>query len=121
MSTIAVCPTADGDGTRGHLRNSGLTNQIPATMSTRSGSSLAVVTTSTSRAPILTPRTFTLASAAKSAAISTPRATAVLAAGQRTPTEPANALATDATAKVAIRKYRTPARKPTKGPNATST
>ncbi len=39
---------------------------------------------------------------------------------QRAPSEPANALATDATANEAISQYRTPPRNPMKGPNATS-
>src|SRR6185436_4756312 len=108
-------------GTEGQRRKAGFTNQTPVTTSTSSGSSFATVTTSTSRAPRFTPRTLTIASTVKSAAISPVRPAGVAAIGHSTPTEPANALATEATAKFAIRKYSTPARNPTNGPNATST
>ena len=69
----------------------------------------------------MTPRTLTVASAANSAAIRMARAAGAAAGCHSAPTEPAKALETDATAKVAIRKYSTPARKPTNGPNAVST
>src|SRR5439155_1797082 len=69
----------------------------------------------------VTPRTFTAASSEKSAASSSARPGPAPAAGQTTPTDPANALATDATANDAMSQNRTPARKPTNGPNATST
>ena len=101
---MAVWPTADGAGTPGQRRKAGLTNQIPATTSTTRGTSLATATASTSRAPTVTPRTFTAASTAKSAAMTIVRAAAVAVAGQRTATDPANALATEDTANVAIRK-----------------
>ena len=77
--------------------------------------------TSTRRTPGFTPRTFTVASSANSAAISSARTAGDAAGGHSAPTEPANALDTDATANVAIRKYSTPARNPTNGPNAVST
>jgi hypothetical protein len=96
-------------------------NQIPLTTSTSSGTSFAMATVSTRPTPRRTPRTLTVASSAKSAAISAPRPTGVETIGHIVPTEPANALATDATAKVAIRKYSTPARNPTNVPKATST
>src|SRR5882672_7200838 len=96
-------------------------NQMPAPTSTRSGSSLAAATSSTSRAPSFTPRMLIAASPAKSSRMTSPRPTGVSAADHIAPMEPAHALATDATAKVAIRKYSTPARNPTNGPNATST
>ena len=105
ISTIAVLPTADAAGIPGQRRYSPLHEPDARRVTrTRSGSSLATVTASTRRTPGLTPRMFTAARTAKSDAISTVRTPGAANAGQSTPTEPAKALATEATAKVAIRK-----------------
>src|SRR4051812_12910586 len=118
---MAVLPTDAASGMPGQRRLAGLTSQMPLTTRTSSGSSFAIVITSTTRTPGFTPRTLTLASSANSAAITRPRTAGAAAAGHNAPIDPANALDTDATANVAIRKYSTPARKPTNGPNAVST
>src|SRR5581483_4536806 len=96
-------------------------NHTPAPTNRISGISFAAVTNSTSRAPKTTPRMLTNARPANSTASSSARPAPDAAAGQTTATDPANALATDATAKDAISQKSTPARKPTKGPNATPT
>ena len=118
---MAVWPTADTLGISGHRKYSGWMNQMPATTSVTSGKSFAIVAVSTSPTPRRTPRAFTTASAANSTVITIARPIGVWTAGHSAPTEPANALVTEATANVAIRKYRTPARNPTNVPNATST
>ncbi len=61
------------------------------------------------------------ASAANSAAIRIARPAGESTVDHSAPVDPANALETEATANVAIRKYSVPARNPTYGPNATST
>ena len=121
MSRMAVRPMSDTDGNAGQTRYSRWTAHSPATTNTTSGMSLAAVTASTSPAPTETPRTFAIASTEKSAARRAARPTPAPAAAHTTPMDPANALATDATAADAISQNSTPARKPTKGPNATST
>jgi hypothetical protein len=95
-------------------------NQAPARTSRASGSSFAAVTTCTTREPDLTPRTLIAASSPKAVAIRAPRTIGAATKGATVPSDAANALATDATANDAISQNRTPARKPKKGPNATS-
>jgi len=121
INTMAVWPTAEAAGSAGQRTYAGLTNQMPTPTRVKSGSSFAIVITSTSPTPGFTPRTFTAARPANRAAITIARTFGAAAPGQSAPTEPANALATEATAKVAMRKYKTPARNPNNGPNATPT
>src|SRR2546428_3335040 len=73
------------------------------------------------RAPGSAPRTLTTASSANSPISSSVRAMGLPATGHNTATDAVNALATDADANVALNRYSTPPRKPTNGPNATST
>src|SRR5436190_6505598 len=121
MSTIAVRPTAATVGIGDHTRYSPRTDQMPAPMNSASGASFAIVTTVTSRAPTVTPRTFAAATVANSRASSALRATGAWSGAHRAPIDPANALATDAEANAAISEYSMPARNATNGPNATST
>src|SRR5262249_33748152 len=121
ISTMAVWPTADGLGTAVQRRYSGRMNQMPTATSTIRGNSFATVAVSTRPTPRRTPRTLIAASAAKRITVSIAGPIGVCTAGQSAPTDPANALVTDADANVAIRKYRTPARNPMNVPRATST
>ncbi len=100
-STIDTWPTSDTVGI-GARRNSGFSDQTPTSTSTSSGMSLAAVIVSTSRMPGLMPRILTTARAANSRTRRIARGTACITAGQNTPTEPANAVATDATDRQAV-------------------
>src|SRR5260221_2872575 len=99
---MQVRPSVETDGAPGHCTKAGFTNQRPAHTRTTSGSSFATVTVSTSLAPNVTPRTLIAARTANTAASSSARAPGVDAGDQTAATDPANALATDATAKAAI-------------------
>ena len=103
INTIAVRPTAVAGGSALTARCSGRTNQTPAPISTTSGISFASVIASTSRAPGLTPRTFTAASPANSSASTATGPDGLPAAGQIPASEAANTLATPATAIDALR------------------
>ena len=118
-ATDAV-PTRSGDA-HSMARCSGFTHRSPAAVSAISGSSFATVTTSTSRAPIATPRMLINANVAKTRPSPMALKTGQPRAGTAKVSEVASALATDAAARTQDNHTRMPVRKPTSGPNATST
>src|SRR5262245_54653597 len=95
-------------------------SQMPVETKTISGTSLARVTSSTTRAPDVTPLTLIATRPPNRNASSIALPGPVASVFQTTPSELANALATDATANEAISQYSTPPRNPTYGPNAAS-
>ncbi len=103
ISKIDVLPMLDADGSPGQRRYSALTDQRPTPTKISSGSSFRSAVASTSLTAGLTPRTLMAARAANRPTMIKPRPTADSAGGQSAPIDPANALATDATANVAIR------------------
>src|SRR4029453_11170404 len=113
---MAVRPSAAGAGKPGNLTYAGFTDHSPTATRTISGSSFATVAVSTRNAPNLTPRTFTAATTPISTTSSMARPAGVAAGAQTAATEPANALATEATANAAISWNRKTAGKSKKGP-----
>ena len=103
ISTIAVWPIAARSAFPASAGWPGSTSQHPADDEDEQRQQLRDRHHLDERTPGLTPRTFTVARSANSAAIRMARAGGDAAAGQSAPTEPAKALDTEATAKVAIR------------------
>jgi hypothetical protein len=99
----------------------GWMKNAPTATNSSSGTSLATVASSITRAPVRTPRTLTQESARKMTTITTGTAKLVVVPPPRTTTEPANRLATAAVAAMSVAQSSAPASRPTNGPSATST
>src|SRR6476646_5657093 len=107
-----VLPSADAEAGAVQLTLPPRSAPNPAITKTPSGNSFAIVAMATNPTPRTTPAIWTTASDAKSAPSRSVRTVPAANAGKTMPTDPANALATDATANDAISQYNTPPRKP---------
>ncbi len=104
-----------------HARFAGDTANTPITTNSTSGSSFAAVATSTSRAPICTPRVFTQMSSAHTAAMIIARDAPTPAPGSSALTAFVKPSAMAACACTPSSHNSTPLRYPTNGPNTRPT
>ena len=121
ISSSTLPPSASLDGQPGQARFAGSSEKAPTPIKSASGSSLAIVMPSTSRAPGLTPRTFTNASSPAVVKITAIRTAPCPAPGTSRLTWSAKALSSPEAVSHSTRYCTAPASTPRNGPKAAST
>src|SRR5437868_10188921 len=121
ISTTDVRVTVPIAGAGPNAKFSRRTASAPTTITSTSGSTFATVITPLTAAPCRTPTTFTQPSDRSTARNTSACAVAGASAGTSAPIASVSSVPTAAIANVPASHSSTPARKPTNGPNATST